>query len=114
MTTIGFGLWRLFFVLSALFILIGGPQHPQGTMAEMLASPSWVPAHSLMLAGFVALLVGLILYGRDASLPERTRKWVRIATIGTALQTVEMALHTAAAVDHANLVAGKATPVLTT
>ena len=34
--------------------------------------------------------------------------------IGTGLQTVEMVLHTAAVVDHSNLVAGNATPVLTT
>ena len=112
--------WRLCFILAALFIMIGGPLHPKGdrtmttmaAMAEMLANPSWVPAHALMLAGFVALLVGLILYQRDGSLPDRTRKWARIATIGTALQAVEMALHTAAVVDYANLVAGRATPVL--
>src|ERR1051325_8779762 len=69
--------WRLCFILAALFIMIGGPLHPKGdrtmttmaAMAEMLANPSWVPAHALMLAGFVALLVGLILYQRHGSLP---------------------------------------------
>ncbi len=105
--------WRVCFILAALFIMIGGPLHPKGTMAEMLANPSWVAAHALMLVGFVALLVGLILYQRDGSLPDRTRTWARIATIGTVLQTIEMALHTAAAVDYTNLVAGRATPVLT-
>ena len=108
------GLWRLFFALSALLILIGGPQHPGGTMAEMLAHPKWVPAHALMLAGFLALLAGLILYQRSIALPDRTRRWVRLAAVATALQAVEMAFHTAAFVDHANLVAGRATPVLTT
>ena len=34
--------------------------------------------------------------------------------VGTALQIVEMVLHTAAVVDHGNLVAGQSTPVLTT
>lgn len=109
-----FGLWRVFFALSALFILAGGPQHPGGTMAEMLAHPKWVPSHTLLLAGFLALLAGLILYQRGVALPDRTRRWVRLAMIGTALQALEMVFHTAAVVDHANLVAGRGTPVLTT
>jgi nitrate reductase NapE component len=83
-------------------------------MAEMLGHPDWVLSHVLMLAGFVALLLGLILYHRGAAVPDRTRKWVRFAMIGTALQSIEMVLHTVSVVDRANLVAGKATPVLTT
>jgi nitrate reductase NapE component len=109
-----FGLWRPCFVLSALFILVGGPRHPRGTMAEMLGHHDWVLAHVLMLAGFVALLFGLILYSRGAVVPDRTRKWIRFAVIGTALQVVEMVMHTVSVVDHANLVAGRATPVLST
>jgi len=103
--------WRPFYLLGALLILVGGPQHPGGTMAQMLADPAWVPSHTMMLGGFVALLVGLLLHGRRA-LPERTRRWVRIAALGTALQAVEMVLHTAAVVDAAHLSAGEATPVL--
>lgn len=114
MRLLRFGLWRLFFALSALFILIGGPQHPGGSMAEMLAHPKWVPSHVLLLAGFMALLAGLILYQRSGALPGRTRRWVRIAIFGTVLQAVEMAFHTAAAMDHANLMAGRATPILST
>jgi len=109
-----FGLWRPCFVLSALFILVGGPRHPRGTMAEMLGHPDWVLSHALMLVGFVALLLGLILYNRGAAVPDRTRKWLRFALIGSALQVVEMVMHTVSVVDHANLVAGRATPVLTT
>ena len=113
MKLLGSGSWRLCFILSALFFLVGGPQHPGGTMAEMLGDPKWVPAHSLMLAGFVVLLIGLLLYSRTASLPHRTQRCVRFAIIGTALQAMEMAMHTAAVVDHDHLVAGQATPVLT-
>ena len=113
MTTSRSGLWRLFFILSALFLLIGGPQHPDGTMAEMLAHPDWVPSHALTVAGFVSLLVGLVVYQRSVVLPDRTRTWVRLAVLGAALQAVEMVFHTAASVDHLNLVAGRATPVLT-
>jgi hypothetical protein len=83
-------------------------------MAEMLAHPDWVPSHALTVAGFVSLLVGLILYQRSVSLPARTRTWVGLAVLGTALQAVEMVFHTAASIDHLNLVAGRATPVLTT
>ena len=106
--------WRLCFVLAAILLLMGGGQHPNGTMAEMLAHPAWVRSHLLMLAGFVALFVGLIvLFGR-AALPDRTRRWTRYAAIGTALQAIELAFHTAAVVDHANLMADHPTPVLTT
>jgi uncharacterized membrane protein YeaQ/YmgE (transglycosylase-associated protein family) len=38
----------------------------------------------------------------------------RLALAGAALQAVEMALHTAAALDHANLMAGRPTPILST
>jgi len=106
--------WRVCFIVSALFLIAGGPQHPSGEMHEMLASPKWVPAHSLMLAGFAVLLIGLLLYRQATSLPPTTQKWLRFAIIGTVLQTIEMALHTAAVVDHDHLVAGQATPVLTT
>jgi hypothetical protein len=107
-------MWRLCFILAAVFLLAGGPQHPNGTMVEMLAHPAWVRSHALMLVGFVVLLIGLIALPRSLPLPARTRRWTRYAVIGTALQAVEMAFHTAAVVDHANLAAGYPTPVLTT
>ncbi len=106
--------WRLCFGLAAILLLMGGGQHPNGTMAEMLAHPAWVRSHLLMLAGFVALFVGLILLPRRVALPDRTRRWTRYAAIGTALQAIELAFHTAAVVDHGNLMAGHPTPVLTT
>ncbi len=113
MTRVRPGLWRPCFLLAGLLILIGGPRHPGGTMAEMLAHPDWVPAHALILAGFVALLAGLLAYRRAVPMPERTARWARLAVWGTVLQVIEMVLHTAASVDYANLVAGRATPVLT-
>ena len=90
-----FPLWRPLFILAAMFILVGGPQHPDGTLAEMLGHPAWVRAHSLLLAGFVALLVGLFFFRSNPTLPPTTRRWTRFAVIGTGLQTVEMVLHTA-------------------
>ena len=83
-------LWRLCFIVSALFMFAGGPQHPGGTMAEMLGDPKWVPAHSLLLAGFVTLLAGLLLFKRStslpASLPASANRWLQFAIVGTVLQ----------------------------
>ncbi len=107
-------LWRLFFLLCGLSILAGGPRHPGGTMAEMLAHPDWILSHSLQFAGFVSLLIGLLLYQRAVALPERTRRWTRWAVVGTVLQAVEMGFHTAAVVDQGKLIAGATTPILTT
>jgi len=107
-------LWRSLLVLSGILIFVGGPMHPGGTIAEMLADPQWVPSHALMLAGELCLLAGLVIYGRSFQIPRRTRFWLTLAIVGLVLQSVEMVLHTLAYVDHANLVAGEPTPVLTT
>lgn len=105
--------WRASFFVAAVCILAGGPQHPRGaTMADMLGDPAWVRSHVLVTAGFCALFAGLVLYGRQRDLPRGTRTWLRLALFATALQLVEMVLHTASVVDHGNLVAGRATPVL--
>ena len=109
-----FASWRLFFVLAALFLLNGGPRHPRGGMEVMLGHPDWVLSHVLLLAGYLLSLVGLILFRKNPSLPERTLRWARFAIIGTALQAVEMIFHTAAVVDHGNLLAGHSTPILST
>ena len=107
-------LWRVLFLLGAIALFVGGPMHPGGTMAQMLADPSWVPGHAIVLAGFLALLGGLVVYRRGRSLPEGTDRWSRYAVVGTALMAIEMAVHTAAAVDAGNAAVGLATPVLTT
>ena len=110
----GVARWRPAFLLSALLLMVGAPQHPGGTMVEMLGHPAWVRTHSLMTAGFVALFVGLLFLKANPSLPDRTQRWTRYALVGTGLQIVEMVLHTASVVDQGNLAAGAATPVLTT
>jgi hypothetical protein len=107
-------LWRALFVLAGVLIFIGGPQHPGGTIAEMLADPRWVPSHALMLAAFMSLAAGLVVYGRQVAVAPATRTWLRLAILGTALQAVEMMFHTAASVDLQNLLAERPTPVLTT
>lgn len=108
-------LWRFCFLVGGGLILAGGTLHPRAPgMAGMLADPDWVLSHALLTVGFVAIGLGLVLYRRAVAPPPRTDRWARIALYGTILQTIEMVLHTAAVVDHANLVAGRATPVLST
>ena len=108
-------LWRVSFAAAGVLITAGGVQHPRGGgMAAMLADPVWVPAHSLITLGFAALLAGIVLHRRAVALGPRTRRWSSLAIAATALQLVEMVLHTAAAVDAGNLAAGAATPVFTT
>ena len=114
MAAIRFDAWRALFLLAALLVLAGGPMHPGGTMAEMLGHADWVRSHLLILFGFVALLAALMLVQSAVPLPGRSRRWLRLALLGTALQAIEMVFHTAAVVDHGNLVAGRPTPVLTT
>lgn len=107
-------MWRGLFLAGGALILIGGPRHPGGTMAEMLAHPDWLMAHVLVTGGFAAMLGGLLLFGRQAGLTERLRKVTRYAAIATALQTFEGVMHTASMADAGHLVAGHSTPILTT
>lgn len=47
--------WRVCLVLAGIFILAGGPRHPRGTMAEMLAAIS--PARAIAASTAFALSV---------------------------------------------------------
>lgn len=105
-------LWRPVFLAAGVLVVVGGAQHPRGALVDMLGDPAWVASHALMLAGFAALLLGLLLYLREDRPHGWARRWTRIAALATALQATEGALHTAAAVDRTNLVAGDPTPVL--
>jgi cytochrome bd-type quinol oxidase subunit 2 len=113
MSKVRFQPWRLFLLLGAVGILAGGPRHPSGTMAQMLAHPDWVLSHVLVLAGYISLLVALILFRRTGGLSARTDRWARLAVIGTVLMATEAVFHTFAYLDHGNLMAGRGTPILT-
>lgn len=115
MASLRFAPWRVLFLVAAATIIVGGMHHPRGRMVDMLAHPDWTWSHSVILVGFLAFLVGLVLYRRAASpLPARTARWLRLALWGTALQAVEMVFHTVSVVDAGHLAAGASTPVLTT
>lgn len=105
---------RLSLIVGGVLIFIGGPMHPGGTMAEMLADPVWFRAHALVTAGFCGLLAGLELLRRQGTLSRAVGRWLLLAVIATAAQAIDMAVHTMAYVDGPALVAGLPTPVLTT
>ncbi|MEZ4379552.1 MAG: hypothetical protein R3B35_14850 [Gemmatimonadales bacterium] len=107
-------LWRPLLALGGILIVIGGPMHPGGTMAEMLADPAWIPSHSWVLAGFVALSVALFGYWRSVAQGPTMRRWAALAFVGTLIQTIELVFHLVAYVDLEHLLAGEPTPVLTT
>lgn len=106
--------WRVAFFAAGILILAGAPRHPRGTMVEMLAHHDWFLAHTLMVAAYLALVAGLVLFARVPGLSGNLRLWTRLAAGAAALEALEMTVHTAASVDAANLAAGLPTPVLTT
>ena len=106
-------MWRILFVVAGMLLLAGGPRHPGGSMLEMLRHHDWFMAHALVTLGYATMAAGLVAFSRTvANTP--MKRWTWFAIGATALQTVEMAVHTAAMVDAGNLAAGHATPVLTT
>lgn len=106
--------WRGLFVAGAVLMMAGGPQHPGGTMLQMLQDPKWMISHALMTAGFVSLAAALFVMRREMTGAPRIAAAMRFALPATMLQTIEFFIHTIASVDAANLAAGSATPVLTT
>lgn len=106
--------WRVLFAAAGVLMLAGGPRHPGGSMLEMLMHHDWFMAHALVTLGYGTMLAGLVAFSRTGANTPALKGWTRFAIVATALQTLEMAVHTAAMVDAGNLAAGHATPVLTT
>lgn len=114
--------WRSFFVLAGVLVLAGGSQHPDAVQgvpynvhtADMTADAMWVPAHLLMLAGFLALFVALLAARGDAGFRARAGWTLTPALVGAALSVVELVFHTAAKVDHDALLDGGSAPIALT
>jgi hypothetical protein len=106
--------WRILFAAAGVLMVAGGPRHPGGSMLEMLRHPDWFMAHALVTLGYGTMLAGLVAFARTYAKTPAMKRWTRLAIVGTALQALEMAVHTAAMVDAEHLAAGHATPVLTT
>lgn len=105
--------WRAPFVIGGLLYLWGSSQHPRGTMAEMMAAPAWVPGHTTVFVALLVLTLGLVLLRRTGSASASMDRWLRFAVVTTALEAVEMGVHTLAYVDGEALALGHSTPVLT-
>src|SRR5688572_1578879 len=102
--------WRILFAAGGVFMIIGAPKHPGGTMAQMLSHPDWFFCHAMVTLGYASMLGGLIVFSRtDENIPA-LRRWTKLAVIGTALMTLEMIMHTAAMVDAGHLAAGEPAP----
>ncbi|MDQ3171156.1 MAG: hypothetical protein M3Q55_13545 [Acidobacteriota bacterium] len=114
MSAFRFDAWRVAFFAAGALILTGAPRHPRGAMADMLAHHDWFMAHAILVVAYLVLVIGFVMFARVPGLSDNLRRWTRFAAVGAALEAVEMAVHTAASVDAANLAAGHATPVLST
>lgn len=106
--------WRQLLALGGLLVVVGGPMHPAGTMAEMLAHPAWIPSHAWVLAGFVLLTAALHGFWRGVAQAPAMRWWAGAAFYATLVQTIELVFHLFSYLDVGRLVAGSATPILTT
>jgi hypothetical protein len=107
-------IWRALFVVGGILYLWGSAQHPRGTMAEMMAAPAWVPGHTTVFVGLLVLTLGLVQFRRTARASASMDRWLLLAIVTTALEAVEMGVHTVAYVDVDALALGHSTPVLTT
>lgn len=107
-------LWRPLLALGGIFVVVGGPMHPGGTMAEMLADPAWIPSHAWVLAGFVTLSLAFWGFWRGVAVSPAMRRWAGLAFWATLLQTVELLFHHFSYLDLERLVAGQSTPILST
>lgn len=112
--------WRVLFVVGGLFYSVGAFFHPRGaTMTDMLADPTWIPAHAAVLIGFSLVTMGLVSFQRSVPVSPAMARWLRATLVLAVLQIIEMGLHTMAYVDAGALAPGDlhgglSTPVLTT
>ncbi len=82
-------------------------------MAEMMADPAWVPGHTTVFVGLLVLTLSLVLFRRTARASASMDRWLLLAIGATALEAVEMGVHTVAYMDMDALILGHSTPVLT-
>ncbi|MGH3615950.1 MAG: hypothetical protein ACRDRK_25820 [Pseudonocardia sp.] len=115
--------WPWALAAGGLLFLVGGLMHPGGdstlpepqATAEFIGAPAWIPSHTLLLVGTIGLLIGLFALARSrAPLSTGARRAAWVAAIGAVLLVVEGVFHLGAFVDEEAVLAGAATPFLTT
>ncbi len=110
--------WRPLVGAAGVLLLVGGAMHPQGDdvgnfkeeLVTMMDDPSWVPGHALMALSSLLLLVALLRIRRSGAWDAAGRP-LPLAVLATAVNTVELVLHTLAVVDKDQLAAGGMPPV---
>lgn len=107
-------MWRPFFVIGGIVYLAGGFQHPRGAMVDMLRDPVWFRAHATSFLGLLLLTVGFSLFRKATPASGSTDRWILLTIVATALEAVEMAVHTMSYVDAAAMASGHSTPVFMT
>lgn len=107
------------FVVSGLFIAVGGEMHPRGAgatvdafLASMLVSPIWFAAHALSLIGLIIGVVGLVLAHRNNVFGESVRPWLALASVGWNIAVFELIPHVLAVSDLNNLLNQAPTPLI--
>jgi hypothetical protein len=107
-------IWRILFVVGGIGYFAGGFQHPRGMMVDMLADPVWIPAHATMFVALLLLVLGLLLRRREEATSPALNRWLALASAATALEAIEMAVHTLAYLDAEALAVQGSTPTLMT
>lgn len=106
-----------------VLFLVGGLLHPRGdstlpepqATAEFIGAATWIPAHALILAGTIGFLIGLFALARSRTpLSTGARRAAWVAAVAAVLFAVEGVFHLAAFVDENAVLAGEATPFLST
>ncbi len=107
--------------LGGLLLAVGGNLHPDGSgatieehLAEMYASPLWVPAHTLALIGLVVIAVALTALLRISPAihnAAKIRPFVIAAAIGAVIAGIEFVPHLASSSELDAMHHGGATPL---
>ncbi|MEJ7772995.1 MAG: hypothetical protein WKF51_13915 [Geodermatophilaceae bacterium] len=115
--------WPWVLIASGVLFVIGGSLHPNEdsslpdpeATAGAIGTNTWIPAHGLLLVSAIGFLIGLFALVRsDLPLPSAARRAAWVATVGAGLYAVEGVFHLAAFADEDALLAGEATPFLST
>ncbi|MDQ4037075.1 MAG: hypothetical protein M3313_01665 [Actinomycetota bacterium] len=116
-------MWPWVLIAAGLLFVIGGALHPnedsslpdEEATAETLGAATWIPSHALLLISGIGFLIGLFLLVRSqVPLSTAARRAAWVATVGAGLYAVEGIFHLAAFADEDALLAGNATPFLST
>ena len=115
--------WPTALTVGGVLFMIGGALHPDEdtslpeaeATADFIGASTWIPAHTLILLGSLGFLIGLFALARSRMpLSSAARRAAWIAAVGAVLFFIESGFHLAAFADEDAVLAGDATPFLST